>query len=171
MIKTVVVVVAACQLQLFVIIMETFTDCCGNRKIHGGAGHGYNFTGGYRFCIHRGEGGGVEPENGVLSAAAVMTGQIEIGMVRHVPGSCLAAYTVVAHHQFIVICKGVCNGCDTAAGEAFVSVGGFHTEGNGIIFFRNSFPDSLVETGNKTGMEIVSAFVGFQMIFFTVQGE
>ena len=157
-----VVIIAALQLQGFIICLNILPHSLGAAEIHRRALHIPKLPGGNILSII-----GIEEPAGngqqlrSSGTGFLVTCQIEIAVVGHVENGVLIADRIINDMQTAGCIQPVGYMDDGITGETLVTVGAAQPEGDEICFLRHGFPQPQMEEVGAA-VQIVVAFVGGQ---------
>lgn len=167
----VVVIIAALELQAFVVRVQIPGDGLGDPEVHGSALHAAQFAGGNGLGVIGVEETGGQRQHLIHGGIGVLVApEVEVAVIGHVEYGVLIADRVIADVQAAFGIQTVGDANLGVAGEALIAVGTAQFQRDGGVGVGNQFPHSLeIEIG--AGMEVVAVFVGGQGIVFAVQAE
>ena len=154
-----IVVIAALQVQRFVIGVDVLTDGLGCPEIEGGADDAAQFAGGDIggiVGVEEPAGDGKNLVHGLIGL--FVAGQVEIAVVGHVEHGVLIADAVINDGKGAAVFQPVGDLHGGVAGETLIAIGADKAEGDGIGAMGNHIPQPLV-SGVGAGVEVVAVFV------------
>ena len=129
-----IVVVAALEVEGFVVGFNVTADGLGSTEVHGGAFHVPQFAGGDAFGIgHSKVPGGEGQFLGHGGTGVLLAGEVKVAVVRQIKDGILIADAVVGDEQTIVLLQRVGHMDGGVAGVTLITVGTVQTEGDGIF--------------------------------------
>ena len=157
-----IVVIAALQVQTFIVLADVAADGLGFAEIKGSSFNLAQLTGGDIGSVV-----GVKPAAGddqLLmngSVRILMTGQIEIAVVGHVEDRVPVCHGIICNVQSVVCFQRVGHADDRVSGKALIALGTVETQRDGVFSVPLYLPEAQMEP-IRTAVQAVAAFVGVE---------
>ena len=166
-----IVVIAALELQRFVIRIDVPADGLGAAEIHGGTLHPSQFAGGDAFCITGVEEPGGEGQQLLHGGIHLFLAcQIEVAVVGEIEHGIPVGNGIIHDVQTAAVVQAVGDLDGGLSGETLVSGGADELQCDGFFRVGKDRPEAGM-VAVRAGMEVVGAFVGCQPDGHISQGE